>query len=245
MRDDLKLLQEILKNPSLLSKQEKRTIREPNYISPDPMTSILIDTGTGKTKEETYFPYHEKLKELSKRYNIEFSIKDGVLSENNLADVAQQIFNDIRSSAVRSFAYKPNITQSDLITQVLKENVRSYHRRSNNTGLHELKDNKKGDQIDINNLNSYFTSDNDYDFDPDLGFIVNATDSDGKTKAAVIDTELLDDPNRTFSTAQKSIKKALNEGEGELATLLIEALMEAFYKRFNTLKKKQSNTISK
>ena len=245
MGEDLKVLQEILSNPSLLDKQEKRTIREPNYMSLDPMTSIVIDTGTGRTKEETYYPYQEKLKELGKRYNLDYTIKDGILSEGNLADVAQQISNDIRSSAVRSFSYKPNITQSDLITKVIKENIRSHNRRSNNTGIHELEDNKKGDAIDIGDLDSYFTSDSDIDFDLDLGFIINSTDEDGKTRSAVIDTELLDDPNRTFSKAQQSIKVALDNGEDELATLLIEATMKAFYDKFNTLEKRQSNTTSK
>lgn len=245
MGEDLKVLQEILSNPSLLDKQEKRTIREPNYMSLDPMTSIVIDTGTGRTKEETYYPYQEKLKELGKRYNLDYTIKDGILSEGNLADVAQQISNDIRSSAVRSFSYKPNITQSDLITKVIKENIRSHNRRSNNTGIHELEDNKKGDAIDIGDLDSYFTSDSDIDFDLDLGFIINSTDEDGKTRSAVIDTELLDDPNRTFSKAQQSIKVALDNGEDELATILIEATMKAFYDKFNTLEKRQSNTTSK
>lgn len=245
MNEDLKVLQEILNNPSLLNQQSKRTIRNPRYISPDPMTSILIDTGMGDTREETYYPYQDKLKELGKRYNINYTITDGRLSGGNLAELAQQISNDIKSSAVRSFSYKPNITQSDLITQVLKENTRSYYRRSNNTGLWKLEDNKKGDQIDIEDLNNYFTSDADIDFDPDLGFIINSTDSKGETRSAILDTELLDDQSRTFSKAQQAIKIALENGEDELATTLIDATMEAFYKRYNTLEKRQSNTFSK
>lgn len=246
MNEDLKVLQEILGNPSLLDKQSKRTVREPKYFSPDPQASFVMDSGLGESREETYYPYRDKLAELSKRYgNINYTITDGRLAENNLAELAQQLSNDIKSSAVRSFSYKPNITQSDLITQVLKENTRSYYRRSNNTGLYELEDNKKGDQIDIEDLNSYFTSDSDIDFDPDMGFIINATDSKGQTRSAVIDTELLDDPNRTFSKAQQSIKAALDNGEDELATLLIEATMKAFYDRYNTLEKRQSNTFSK
>lgn len=245
MSNDLKVLQEILSNPSLLGKQEKRTIREPNYISPDPMTSILIDTGTGRTKEETYYPYQEKLNELSKRYNIDYTITDGVLSGGNLADVAQQISNDIRSSAVRYFSYKPNITQSDLIIQVLKENARDNDRTSGVMGLYKLEDNKKGEAVKISDINKYFTSDSDISFDVDLGFIINSTDNKGETRSAIIDTELFDDPNRTFSKAQQSIKVALDNGEDELATLLIEATMKAFYDRFNTLEKRQSNTTSK
>lgn len=246
MNEDLKLLQEIMANPALLDKESTRTVRDPKYISPDPMTSLVMDSGLGESRQETYYPYQEKLAELSKRYgNVNYTLTNGKLSSSNFAELAQQLDKDIRSSAVRSFSYKPNITQSDLITQVLKENTRSYYRRSNNTGLYELEDNKKGDAIAIEDLNSYFTSDSDIDFDPDLGFIINSTDSKGKTRSAVLDTELLDDPNRTFSKAHSSIKAALDNGEDELAALLIEATMKAFYDRYNTLEKRQSNTFSK
>ena len=246
MSEDLKVLREVLDNPALLDQSSTRTIREPHLISPDPMSNFMIDTGTGYTRQETYYPYQEKLTEMSKRYgNINYTTTDGKLSGGNLAELAQRLENDIRSSAVRAFSYKPNITQSDLITQVLKENTRSYYRRSNSTGLLELDDNKKGDEIDIKDLNSYFTSDTDIDFDPDLGFIINSTDSKGETRSAILDTELLDDQNRTFSRAQQAIKVALENGEDELATTLIEATMEAFYKRYNTLEKRQSNTFSK
>lgn len=245
MNEDLKVLQEVLNNPLLVNEQSKRLVRDPQYSSPDPQTSLLVNTGLGGTREETYYPYQEKLAELSKRYgNVNYTITDGKLEGGNLAELAQQISNGIKSSAVRSFSYKPNITQSDLIGQVLKENVRSYNRRSNNTGLYELKDNKRGDAVDIEDLNSYFTSDSDIDYDPDLGFIINSTDSKGTTRSAVIDTELLDDSNRTFSRAHNSIKTALDNGEDKTAALLIDALMEALYKKYNTLEKRQSNTFS-
>lgn len=246
MNTDLQVLREVLANPALLDQASTRTVREPHLINPDPMTNFWIDTGTGPTRQETYYPYREKLTELSKRYgNVSHTLTDGVLTGGNLGELAQKLENDIRSSAVRAFSYKPNITQSDLITQVLKENTRSYYRRSNSTGLWELDDNKKGDEVDIEDLNNYFTSDADIDFDPDLGFIINSTDSEGKTRSAILDTELLDDQNRTFSRAQQAIKVALENGEDELATTLIEATMEAFYKRYNTLEKRQSNTFSK
>ena len=246
MGKDLKLIQELIANPDLINQKDTRTVREPKMISPDPQVSFTIDSGLGESRQETYYPYQEKLKELSKRYgNVNFTITDGELTDNNLEELAQQLGRDIRSSAVRSFSYKPNITQSDLITQVLKENTRSYYRRSNSTGLWELDDNKKGDEVDIKDLNNYFTSDADIDFDPDLGFIINSTDSKGTTRSAILDTELLDDQNRTFSRAQQAIRVALENGEDELATTLIDATMEAFYKRYNTLEKRQSNTFSK
>ena len=247
MKSDLQVLKDILANPALLNQTSTRTVKEhPYYTSSGLKSTIVMDIGTGPTKQETYYPYQEKLEELSKRYgDIKYTITDGKLSGGNLAELAQKLEGDIKNSAVRSLSYKPNITQSDLITQVLKENTRSYYRRSNNTGLYELEDNKKGDAVDIADINNYFTSDSDIDFDPDLGFIINSTDSKGKTRSAIIDTELFDDPNRTFSKAQSSIKIALDNGEDELATLLIEALMKGFYDRYNTLEKRQSNTFSK
>lgn len=246
MNVDLQVLRKVLTNPALLNQASTRTVKEPNLINPDPMTNFWMDTGTGSTRQETYYPYREKLTELSKRYgNVNYTLTDGVLAGGNLGELAQRLENDIRSSAVRAFSYKPNITQSDLITQVLKENTRSYYRRSNSTGLWELDDNKKGDEVDIEDLNNYFTSDADIDFDPDLGFIINSTDSKGTTRSAILDTELLDDQNRTFSRAQQAIRAALENGEDELATTLIDATMEAFYERYNTLEKRQSNTFSK
>ena len=246
MNADLQVLREIQSNPALLNQTSTRTVREPHLMNPDPMTNLWIDTGTGPTRQETYYPYREKLAELSKRYgNLNYTITDGVLTENNFGELAQRLENDIKSSAVRSFSYKPNITQSDLITQVIKENAMSYNRMSNNTGLYELKNNKKGDAIDSDDLDSYFTSNSNIDFDPNLGFIINSTDSKGKIKSALIDTELIDDPNRTFSKTLNSIKIALDYGEDEVATSLIEGLMEAFYYKYNTLEKRQSNTFSK
>lgn len=236
MNDDLKFIQEVMRDPSILNKTEQR-------YAPGYTTQYGITVGGG---EYTAKPNEERLRELSKRYGFDISINntDGVYT-TNLDGLAQQLQEDIRSSVVRSFSYKPNITQSDLITQVLKENTRSYYRRSNSTGLWELDDNKKGDEVDIEDLNNYFTSDADIDFDPDLGFIINSTDSKGTTRSAILDTELLDDQNRTFSRAQQAIKVALENGEDELATTLIDATMEAFYKRYNTLEKRQSNTFSK
>ncbi len=237
MNEDMAFLQEVMRNPSILNKKEtKYTMGYP--------TMYGVTVGEGQKYEVS--PNSDRLSEISKRYGFDIRMNetDGIWS-SNLGELSEKLNADIKSSAVRSFSYKPNITQSDLITQVLKENTRSFYRRANETGIYELEDNQKGDAINIEDINSYFTSDSDIDFDPDLGFIINATDSDGKTRSAVLDTELLDDQNRTFSRAQQSIKSALDNGEDELATLLIEATMEAFYNRYNTLEKRQSNTFSK
>lgn len=236
MNDDLKFIQEVMKDPSILNETKK------GYnIGHATQYGTIVGGNSYETR-----PNMERLNQLSRRYGFDIKVNNnnGNIS-TNLSELAQKLSNDIRSSAIRSFSYKPNITQSDLISQVIKENTRSYNRRSGNTGIWELKNNEKGKEVKIGDLNSYFTSDNDIDFDPDLGFIINATDNEGNTKSAIIDTELLDDPNRTFSKAQQAIKYALDNGEEETASLYIDALMNAFYQRFNTLEKRQSNTFSK
>ena len=236
MNDDLKFIQEVMKDPSILNETKK------GYnIGHTTQYGTIVGGNSYELR-----PNMERLNQLSRRYGFDIKVNNnnGNIS-TNLSELAQKLSNDIRSSAIRSFSYKPNITQSDLISQVIKENTRSYNRRSGNTGIWELKNNEKGKEVKIGDLNSYFTSDNDIDFDPDLGFIINATDNEGNTKSAIIDTELLDDPNRTFSKAQQAIKYALDNGEDETASLYIDALMNAFYQRFNTLEKRQSNTFSK
>lgn len=245
MNTDLQVLREILANPALLNQASTRTVREPNLINLDPMTNTWVDTGTGPTRQETYYPYKEKLAEMAKRYgDINYTITDGALTEGNLGELAQRLENDIRSSAVRSFSYKPNITKSDLIIQTIKENAESYYRMSNNTGLYEFKDGKIGDAINIKDLNNYLTSGSHIDYDPDFGFMVNSIDNKGKFKSAFIDMELIDDPNRTFYNAHNSMTIALNNGEDKLATSFIKALMKSFYYKYNTLEERQSNTSS-
>lgn len=260
MKEDLALLTDIMRDPTLINKSSTRTVEDPIMISPDPQMSFVMSAGTrpGSGRTETYYPYQEKLKELSKRYgDIKYTITDGKLSDHNFAEIASTIDNNIRSSAVRSFAYKPNITQSDLITQVIKEDVRSYSRRSGETGLHEIMDNKKGSAVKVEDINKYFTSDADIDFDPDLGFVINATDKEGKTRSAVIDIELIDTPNRAFASAKESLQDALNSADGTTiinteygkkvvtSQELIGYIMKAFYDKYNTLEKKESNTFSK
>ena len=145
MGDDLKFIQEMMRDPSLLNE-----VKKGYNIGYPTQYGAVVGGGSYETK-----PNMNRLSQLSKRYRFDININDnnGNIT-TNLGELAQKLSNDIRSSAVRSFSYKPNITQSDLITQVLKENTRSYYRRSNSTGIWELDDNKKGDEIGIDDLNN-------------------------------------------------------------------------------------------
>lgn len=180
-------------------------------------------------------PHAERLQQIIKKYDM----KDGSMDQ-----LEQKLQADIRSSAVRSFIYKPNITQSDLISQVIKENARTLGAATESTGLYELDDNRKGDPIKLKNISDYFTGDSDISYDPEVGLVINAT-KDGKTKSAVIDPELIDNEERYVADAMHNINTYLEHGYDVEAQRQIESMMNYIYGKFNTLAKRQSNTDSK
>lgn len=185
-------------------------------------------------KEEQYNYTAEQLNRLSEKYGT-----------TNLQELSDKLSADIRSSAVRSFVYKPNITQSDLISQVIKENSRTLSGATKSTGLYELEDNRKGDAIDIEDINKYFTDDMDLSYDPEVGIILNSTDSKGVTRQMVLDPELIDDPKRNVHNMMESINALLDAGADIEAQKKIESFMNYLDGKFNTLVKRQSNTTSK
>ena len=185
-------------------------------------------------RDEQYNYTAEQLNRLSEKYGT-----------TNLQELSDKLSADIRSSAVRSFVYKPNITQSDLISQVIKENSRTLAGATESTGLYELEDNRKGDAIDIEDMNKYFTDDVDLSYDPEVGIILNSTDSKGKTRQMVLDPELIDDPQRNVHNMMESINALLDAGADIEAQKKIEDFMNYLDGKFNTLVKRQSNTTSK
>lgn len=225
LNDDLQFIRWLKAHPELVHKEEERYTK--GYLTKH---GILVGRVPYKVE-----PNAERLRQIIEKHDM----KDG-----NMDLLEQKLQADIRSSAVRSFVYKPNITQSDLILQVIKENVRTLGVATESTGLYELDDNRKGDPIKLNNISDYFTGDNDISYDPEVGFIINAT-KDGKTKAAVIDPELIDDADRNVSGYMNNINVLLDHGHDVEAKKYIETMMNYIYGKFNTLAKRQSNTDSK
>lgn len=191
-------------------------------------------TSYGVVTEPTYRerrPVQERLKELGKKYGTK-----------NIDQIERQIQDSINSSAIRDFVYKPNITQSDLIAQVIKENARSISGDSGFTGLYELEDGKKGDPVKLKNLSDYFTGDMDLTLDTEVGLILNSTDNKGKTRKVVLDPEVIDDADRNVAGYLKNIQATLTAGEYEAANYYIRNFMNYLDGKFNTLVKRESNT---
>ncbi len=226
LNNDLQFIQQLRANPKLINKEEERYTQ--GYAT---QYGNVVGGGVPyKVK-----PNAERLQQIIKKYNM----KSG-----NIDQLEQKLQADIRGSAVRDFIYKPNITQSDLISQVIKENARTLGAATESTGLYELDDNRKGDPIKLKNISDYFTGDNDISYDPEVGLIINAT-KDGKTKSAVIDPELIDDADRNVANIMHNINTYLEYGYDQQAQAEINNMMNYIYGKFNTLAKRQSNTDSK
>lgn len=232
LNKDLEFIQQLRANPSMV---KEVAIRRVGVHDPDRLLGTRGNLQYRSYKDEEYKPHAERLQQIIKKYGM----KDG-----NMDKLEQKLQTDIRSSAVRSFVYKPNITQSDLISQVIKENARTLGAATESTGLYELDKNRKGDPIKLKNISDYFTGDNDISYDPEVGLIINAT-KDGKTKSAVIDPELIDNEERYVADAMHNINTYLEYGYDVEAQKEIESMMNYIYGKFNTLAKRQSNTDSK
>lgn len=232
LNDELKFIQQLRANPELINEVSKRRV---GVHDPDRLLGTRGNLQYSQYKDEEYKPNAERLNQIIKKYNM----KDGSMDQ-----LEQKLQANIRSSAVRNFIYKPDITQSDLISQVIKENARTLGAATESTGLYELDNNRKGDPIKLKNITEYFTGDNDISYDPEVGLIINAT-KDGKTKSAVIDPELIDDADRNVSGYMKNINVLLENGYDVEAQKYIETMMNYIYGKFNTLAKRQSNTDSK
>ncbi len=232
LNDELKFVQQLRANPELLKEVRERRV---GVDDPDRLLGTRGNLQYSQYKDEEYKPNAERLQQIIKKYDM----KDG-----NMDQLEQKLQADIRSSSVRNFVYKPNITQSDLIAQVLKENARTLGTATESTGLYELNDNRKGDPIKLEDISGYFTGDNDISYDPEVGLIINATE-DGTTKSAVIDPELIDDADRNVAGYMKNINVLLENGYDVEAQKYIKTMMNYIYGKFNTLAKRQSNTDSK
>lgn len=231
LADELSFIKNLRENPNLI---DEVGVRKVPVHDPDRLIGTRGNLQL-QYKDEEYKPNAERLTELIKKYNLKVG---------NLDELEQKLSQDIRSSAIRSAIYKPNITQSDLISQVIKENARSLGTSTGSTGLYELDDNRKGDPIKLNHISYYFTEDTDISYDPEVGITINAT-KDGKTRTALIDPELIDDANRNVANLMNNINVYLEQGYDREAASQIETLMNYIYGKFNTLSKRQSNTDSK
>lgn len=244
LAEDIKTLEEVIANPELLNKQGI-TYSDGKIITNDGQATSVVTQG--QPIQGTDYPYRTMLEHMAKVYNFDVFDSNGYFDSEKAKTALQDMYDTVQSTAVKSNSYLPNITDSDLISKVMKENAISISNRTKGkSGLYALDDKgrKDNDQIDIKDISKYLSKDSSFQYIPTLGFVVNNIDSDGKPRYAVIDTALFDDADRRFALMQEEIDKALENKEYTAAQLIIDTMMAEFYYKFNTLAKRQSNTDS-
>lgn len=257
MQKDIDFLIDMYKNPSKIEEISNRYI--PAQISPT-TGGIIIPSRTQQIKANV-----ERLNNISKRYGLplkfQLSTDEGGNTTINTTndkgiDTFEQAVNylqsEISKSAIRSNSYIVDITDPSLISKSLKENSLSINRRTNTTGVYELDDNSKGDQVNISDITEYFNKDVQLEYDPSKGFILTGTNEDNKTKSFLLDPEVIVgetiDQNGTRVNKYQAILEAVNQGieanETDFVQEAIDRLMRDVYARFNSISKRQGLTLS-
>lgn len=234
LQADADFIRGLMADSSILNKQATREVGPTKTFSPDPQASFVMTAPVGGGRMETYYPYRDKLKKITEKYGTK-----------NPQEIIDKINKEIASSAVRDFQYRTNYTDNSSMNKTIQENLIAMSRDSEEAPAYEYSRGRKGDRLDLEDLESITDKDAFISYDANVGVIYNYKDKKGKIKSAVLSTEVLDDSNRTLSRVQKDIDRAMGNGDYTLASKLIDHYMRILDGRFNTKAKIQSNTDSK
>lgn len=234
LQSDINFLRQAQSNPDILKEKGKRFVGQ---FAPS------ITGGGGYAQMVDYMPNVERLKEITSKYGT--TEVDAIIDKMN---------KEIKSSAIRNSSYIIDITDPSLISKNLRENSLTFNRMAGSTGIYELDDNKKGDQVDTEEINKYFTKDTHLAYDPQKGIVLTGVSKDGKEKSFLLDPEVV--TGRTvvdeqsgkrlnqYQAVMNAINGAIDSGNEQLQQIYIDLLMKDMYSQFNSLSKKQGNTLS-
>lgn len=243
VKKDLDFLDMIIANPSMAISQG---LKPTSTFKPVGSVSVYQ-----KGESEEVNPFTKRLLEISKKYpNLNFKIETNsegqyVPSEEFLESYAE-IQKEVSMSAVRDFNYPLKYTDNKLVNEVVERTLRG-SMSNDRIPLYEYDgdkiSNKRYTQRDYKKIN--FDTGN-ISYDPAINKILYTyEDVDKNIKTAVIDTEVLDDKDRSLYKIQKAVEKAKEEGSPEELNMFIHTLMLRLDGKFNTLAPIQSTTDSK
>lgn len=256
MQSDIDFLKKMYQNPSMIQEKGRRYI--PAQVSK--VTPVI--TAPGRYEEVN--PNLERLNNIAKRYGINLSTKVTTDDEGNVifdptyngkdtyTEAMNYLEREINKSALRENSYIVDITDPTLIAKNLRENSKSVNRRTNTTGVYELDDNKKGDEVSIDDVTKYFTDDIQLEFDPRVGLVLTGTNEDGETKSFWLDPEVV--TGRTtevggrrknvYQKAMDDIKEAIESNNKVIMDSGVDWLMSDIYSQYNSIGKRQGLTLS-
>ena len=256
MQSDIDFLKKMYQNPNLIQEKGRRYIpAQVSKVSP-------VITVPGRYEEIN--PNLERLNNIAKRYGINLSTKVTTDDEGNVTfdptyngkdtyiDAVNYLEGEISKSALRKNSYIVDITDPSLIAKNLMENSRSIYRRTNTTGIYELDDNKKGDEVSIDEAIKYLTDNIQLEYDPEKGLSFTGTSEEGKTKSFWLDPEVV--TGRTtevggrrknvYQIAMDDIKEAIESNNKVIMDSGVDWLMSDIYSQYNSIGKRQGLTLS-
>ena len=210
INEDLEFLSALKSNPSKL-----------NDVWTQKGKTTLVGYGAGTPQyisEAVDISYLDRLQELSKEYNLEFNIKDenGNVSISGLDTAIKQLAEKISSSAISRQSYVLSMTDYDLASKVLTENITAFNTNNGNrdySGLTTL----NGSYIKNKNADDYLSGEKSIQYDPDKGIILTST-KDNNVKHSIIDPYILDGTG-ILAERIKHVQEAIKQKDYYLAKI--------------------------
>lgn len=234
IQEDMNFIKAIIANPAMIKSQGM--VRGPQTVKQIGNTAVYQE---GELEERN--PYLRKFQELSKRYpDISFDISDNA---TNMLPILEQLEEEIKVSAVRDFEYTLNYTDNSLANSTIQRNADIMSTRGTIPMYKydgQTVSSKPYSEKEYNKIN--FETGN-ISYDPNINKIIYTyKDKDANLKRAVIDTEVLDDKDRSLATIQKNIDIAKKNKDYENFNIFVDQFMKRMDAKFNTMAKIQSNT---
>lgn len=240
--EDKEFLSTILLNPELL---------KTNLVDAHTKQVGSSTTGYVQNVNMPAITYLDKLKELNDEYGLGLNITDdkGNIDTKSLEKAIIKLGKQIDASAIARQSYVLNMTDYDLASTIITDNITAFTSRSGKNDYSGLTD-LNGKYIPNKNKSEYLEGEKSIQFDPTKG-IVLATTKDGKVKYSVVDPYVLDGTG-TIAQRIAFIQEAIASGEAEIANLLIKGapgygggIMTTLYNIFNSVPYVQGTTDSK
>lgn len=222
LEEDQNIIRAIINNRSLLSKPASR----PKIVGSS-------QTGYVQHTSETIYPYDERYKALSERYET-----------TDLQELDRRIQNDIDHSAERNSIYRTNYTNNDLMNQYVLSNLRA-GAKNDKIQAYEYKNDKRKGMLEVSELEDIKQNSGFITFDPMTSTLLyNYETSDGKQKQMELDPEVLDTPDRILKSRLDEMKKFRDNKDYINLSIAADAYMSMLDNMFHTQAKVQSNTDS-
>lgn len=194
-----------------------------------PMTLQSSVTGFGNIPNGDFGEYNvfqDRINSITEKY--------GTKDPDEIISKIQKMKSE---SAIRDFVYQLDVTDSDEIMAPIMDKINTSIGSENYTGLKEYEDQEIGDTMKSSDLNDFRLAKKNIVYDPSVGIVINAVDSEGVLKSYVLDPEIIDDTDRNIHKTFENLKILQEEGDyGAYHAALDNFFQKTFYDSVNRAK---------